>query len=151
LNKKSSISRVIYEYINTVTSARSANTGRTYQNAMNAFSNMLDEHHLPATSTPISSLPEDAVIWFISALKRYSPTTERLYLTAMAGFYEFLSAERLCEINLPRLRLLIRQRARKPGLRLPQFPFNNIEKILEYANKIAQALTHLSRHRTTGS
>ena len=88
-------------------------------------------------STPISTLPEDAVSWFIAALKVYSPTTERLYLTALSGFYEYLSAERLCEINLPRIRLLIRQRARKPGQRLPQFPYNNIEKILEYANNIA--------------
>jgi integrase len=71
----------------------------------------------------------------------YSPTTERLYLTALTGFYEYLSAERLCEINLPRIRLLIKQRARKPGQRLPQFPFNNIEIILEYANKIALSST----------
>jgi len=98
---------------------------------------MLNDRKLPTDTTPISELPEDAVIWFISALKVYSATTERLYLTALAGFYEYLSAERLCEINLPRIRLLIRQRARKPGQRLPQFPFNNIEIILEYANNIA--------------
>ena len=137
MNKRTSISHIINEYINTVTSARSANTGRTYQNAMNAFSNMLNDRKLPTDTTPISEFPEDAVIWFISALKVYSATTERLYLTAVAGFYEYLSAERLCEINLPRIRLLIRQRARKPGQRLPQFPFNNIEIILEYANNIA--------------
>lgn len=137
MNKRTSISHVINEYINTVTSARSANTGRTYQNAMNAFSNMLTDRKLLPDSTSISALPEDAVTWFISALKVYSATTERLYLTALAGFYEYLTAERLCEINLPRIRLLIRQRARKPGQRLPQFPFNNIEKILEYAKKFA--------------
>lgn len=137
MNKRSTISHVITEYINTVTSARSANTGRTYQNAMNAFRIMLIDRKLPPDSTPISALPEDAISLFILALKIYSPTTERLYLTALAGFYEYLSAERLCEINLPRIRLLIRQRARKPGQRLPQFPFNNIEKILEYANNIA--------------
>lgn len=136
MNKRTSISHVINGYINTVTSARSANTGRTYQNAMNAFSNMLNDRKLPPETTPISAMPEDAVAWFISALKVYSATTERLYLTALTGFYEFLSAERLCEINLPRIRLLIRQRARKPGQRLPQFPFSNIEKILEYARKI---------------
>jgi len=138
MNKKSSIARVINEYIVTVSSARSANTGRTYKNAMNSFSNMLQMHQLPIASTPISALSEDAASWFIVSLKDYSPTTERLYLTAMAGFFEYLSAERLCEINLPRLRLLIRQRARKPGQRLPQFPYNNIEIVLENANKIAQ-------------
>jgi len=138
MNKKSSVAAVIHEYIISVTSARSANTGRTYKNAMNSFSTMLQMHQLPAASTPISALSEDAASWFIVFLKDYSPTTERLYLTAMAGFFEYLSAERLCEINLPRLRLLIRQRARKPGQRLPQFPYNNIEIVLDSANNIAQ-------------
>jgi integrase/recombinase XerC len=137
MNKRSSISRVIDQYIYTVSSARSTNTGRTYRNAMNAFCLMLSDHNLSPETTPISTLPEDAVMWFISALKVYSATTERLYLTALCGFYEYLSAERLCEINLPRIRLLIRQRARKPGRRLPQFPFDSIEKILEYAKLIA--------------
>ena len=124
MNKRTSISHVINEYINTVTSARSANTARTYHNAIKSFSSMLQSHQISPDTTPISLLPEDAVSWFIASLKGYSPTTERLYLTAMAGFYEYLSAERLCEINLPRMRLLIRQRARKPGQRLPQFPYN---------------------------
>ena len=137
MNKRSSIKTVIDQYINTVTSARSANTGRTYRNAMNAFQLMLEEHKLPTGDIPIASLPEDAVIWFISSLKVYSPTTERLYLTALTGFYEYISAERLCEINLPRVRLLIHQRARKPGQRLPQFPYNDIDKILNNANNIA--------------
>src|SRR4030043_1993472 len=137
MNKKSSISRVIYEYINTVTAARSVNTARTYHNAMKSFSKMLEIHQLPPDHTPISVLSEDAVAWFIASLKEYSPTTERLYLSAIAGFYEYLSAERLCEINLPRLRLLIRQRARKPGQRLPQFPYNKIEIVLNNVNNIA--------------
>jgi integrase/recombinase XerC len=137
MNKKTSISRVINAYIESVTSARSINTGRTYHNAMTAFEIMLSEHDLSPETTPIASLPEEALTWFITTLKVYSPTTERLYLTALTGFYEYLSAERLCEINLPRVRLLIRQRARKPGVRLPQFPYNNIENILEYAKKIA--------------
>ena len=137
MNKDSTISLVINRYINTVNSARSVNTGRTYRNAMNSFQLMLTDHRLVPDNTSISALPDDSVTWFLTALKVYSPTTERLYLTALTGFYEYLSAERLCEINLPRIRLLIRQRARKPGQRLPQFPYNNIENILKYANNIA--------------
>jgi integrase len=98
---------------------------------------MLADHNMAAETTPISALDEDAIPWFIAALKVYSPTTERLYLTALTGLYEYLSAERLCEINLPRMRMIIRQRARKPGQRLPQFPYRDIEKILENAEKIA--------------
>jgi integrase len=68
-----------------------------------------------------------------NSLKNHAPTTERLYLTAVSGFFEFLVAERLAEINLPRIRLLIQQRARKPGQRLPQFPASQIDLILEKA------------------
>jgi integrase len=51
----------------------------------------------------------------------------------VVGFYEFLAGENLAPINLPRIRLLIKQRARKPGIRLPQFPKSAIEKVLDYA------------------
>jgi len=137
MNRKSPISSVINEYIITINSARSANTARTYSNAMNSFKNMLVIHQVPPATSPISVLTEDVATWYIAFLKDYSPTTERLYLTAMTGFYEYLLAERLCEINLPRLRLLIRQRARKPGQRLPQFPYNKIEIVLNNVNNIA--------------
>jgi integrase/recombinase XerC len=82
-------------------------------------------------------LPEDAIAWFAVALKDYAPATEQLYLTAAAGFYEYLAAERLSAPNLPRLRLLIHQRARKPGQRLPQFPREKIELIINYAINLA--------------
>jgi len=131
------ISQAIDEYIKVVASARSANTGRTYNNAMNAFRHMLIYNQIQPESTAILELPENSIVWFISALKNYAPSTERLYLTAVVGFYEYLAAERLYEINLPRLRLLVRQRARKPGQRLPQFPYENIAIILKYANKLA--------------
>jgi len=37
--------------------------------------------------------------------------------------------------------MLIRQRSRRPGQRLPQFPQNDIELVLEYAINIAQQRT----------
>jgi site-specific recombinase XerD len=55
------------------------------------------------------------------------------YLTVAKDFYEFLAAERLIEPNLPRVRLLIRQRARRVGQRLPQFPRDHIKQVLEHA------------------
>jgi integrase/recombinase XerC len=60
-----------------------------------------------------------------------------MYLTAVTGFYEFLVAERLSELNLPRVRLLVRQRSRKPGQRLPQFPQSDIEQVILHAINLA--------------
>ena len=141
------IQEAIQDYLKNIALARSENTARTYHNALQAFSTVLKDHDLPIEKTPLTSLTEDAVGWLASGLKPYAPTTERLYLTAVAGFYEYLAAERLTEPNLPRMRMLIRQRARKPGQRLPQFPRNDIENIIEYANNLASVNTADEKER----
>ncbi len=127
----------IQMYIDSVSMARSPNTARTYKNALNAFLESLIESKVDPETQEISVLPEDAVTWFARYLKHYSPTTERLYLTALNGFYEFIAAERLADPNLPRVRMLIQQRARRVGKRLPQFPKNYIEQSIGYANNLA--------------
>ncbi len=137
MHSNKSIQEAIQGYLDSVALSRSVNTARTYKNALNAFSQVLVNNKLDLEKTPISDLSEDAVIWFSSNLKSYSPTTERLYLTTVNGFYEYLAAERLAEPNLPRVRMLIRQRARRVGQRLPQFPRNHIEQVLEFANNLA--------------
>ena len=133
------VSQAIERYLENVSMARSENTARTYRNGMAAFTQCLEDKGVKTRGAPIETLPEDASAWFLAALKVYSPATERLYVTAMAGFYEFLAAERLASPNLPRLRLLIRQRARRSGQRLPQFPRLAIEDVLEYAETLAGA------------
>jgi len=131
------ISQSTQDYIDNVILARSQNTARTYRNALSAFLVVIEDNGLNPDETAVRDLPEDAVTWFATALKDHAPATEALYLTAAAGFYEYLAAERLADPNLPRLRLLIRQRGRRSGQRLPQFPRNSIEKVLEYANNLA--------------
>jgi len=132
-----SIASAMAAYLDSVNLARSQNTARTYANALRAFGALLKNKKIDIDKIPVSELKEDAVAWFAVYLKDFAPTTEQLYLTAVAGFYEFVAAERLAELNLPRLRLLIRQRSRKPGQRLPQFPRTAIEDILQYAINIA--------------
>ncbi|NMC16177.1 MAG: tyrosine-type recombinase/integrase [Chloroflexi bacterium] len=127
------VSQALSSYLASVRLSRSANTARTYTNAMNLFSQVLSGHKLDLEAMPVSALTEEPVIWIIRALKDMAPSTEQCYLTAVVGFYEFLAGENLAPINLPRIRLLIKQRARKPGIRLPQFPKSAIEKVLDYA------------------
>jgi site-specific recombinase XerD len=131
------IDDAISQYLRNVSLARSANTARSYTNALKAFASVLKSNGLPTDATKISDITEDMISWFALALKNYAPATEQLYLTAVAGFFEFLAAEKLSDPNLPRMRLLIRQRSRKTGKRLPQFPRTDIEKIMEYANNLA--------------
>jgi integrase len=97
---------------------------------------VLDDNNLNPQTMRADLIHEDAITLLATHLKDFSPATERLYLQAVTGFYEYLAAERLSEVNLPRLRLLIRQRARRPGIRLPQFPANDIERVLEFVSEI---------------
>jgi integrase/recombinase XerC len=127
------ISQAMTAYLDSVALSRSPNTARSYSNALRFFTLVLDVYHVPPAETPVKDLSEDAVAWLATALKDFTAATEQLYLTAARGFYEFLAAERLARPNLPRLNLLIRQRSRKPGQRLPQFPREQIEDIIEYA------------------
>ncbi len=131
------IQQAVSRYLDSVQLARSAATARTYTNALRAFLITLQGHGMDPEQTPITDLHEDAVAWFAADLKGYAPATERLYLTAVTGFYDYLAAENLTPINLPRVRLLIRQRARRPGQRLPQFPRDEIEQVIRYAKNLA--------------
>jgi len=131
-----SIYQSIQDYLNSVELARSPHTASTYKNALNFYITVLQSRHLDLENTEVQTLSEDTIVWLTNALKDHAATTERLYLTAVTGFFEFLVAERLADINLPRVRLLIQQRARKPGQRLPQFPASQIDLILEKAEQL---------------
>jgi integrase/recombinase XerC len=124
----------IEKYLDTVRLARSSNTRRAYANAMSLFKSVLHLNGFDPENSPVRPLTEDAASWMADALKDFSPATEQLYLAATVRFYEFLAAEKLAEINLPRLKLLLRQRTRRPGQRLPQFPRNDIERVIEYVD-----------------
>ena len=111
------IALAIAKYVDSVRLARLPNTALAYGKAMNSFQAVLRENSLDPEHSPVSELTEEALAWFIVALKDYSPATEQLYLNAVVGFYKFLVADNLSEINLPRLEMLRRQRARRAGQR----------------------------------
>lgn len=125
----------ITNYLDTVKMSRSEHTARAYKNAINVFQAVLIEQWLDPKTTPAEKLTEDMISHFAVYLKNFSPATERLYLQAVTGFYKYVSAERLADINLPRMDLLIKQRKRKAGIRLPQFPADDIERVLAFVKE----------------
>lgn len=131
------IIQAITQYLENIQRARSSNTTATYSFAMNAFEACLKKNGVDPAKTPIVDLDEGAIAWLAADLKTHAPATEALYLQATVGFYEFIAAERLHFPNLPRLRLLVRQRGRRAGQRLPQFPRDDIEKVLEHVQTIS--------------
>jgi site-specific recombinase XerD len=141
-----SVQEAIGAYLESVALARSPNTARTYRNALTAFRASLEKHAVPL-ETAVADADENWVAEFASDLKPYAPSTERLYLTAVAGWYQFLAAERLAAVNLPRLRLLIRRRARRPAQRLQQFPRRDLDTIVQFATKLAYSPAQDDRQR----
>jgi integrase len=144
-----SIQEAVENYLISVAEARSERTARTYRNAMNSFCTALrtvpqdtrKKDILDPQSAGIESLSVDRILVFIRYLKTYSTATENLYLSAAAGFYDFLAAEYADELphspNLPRLRELISKRARKQGRRRPKFPRYEIEKLIDYSSNLS--------------
>jgi integrase/recombinase XerC len=133
----STIRQAIDAYLESVTLARSPKTAATYKHAINAYIQVLEVRGILVQETAVVSLKEESIAWFAAYLKDYTAATEMLYLQAVKNFFEFLAAEQLASPNLPRIRLLIRQRARRPGKRLPQFPAELIERVLNYAMNMA--------------
>ena len=143
------IAQAIQNYLGIVRRAKSKNTADTYSKALKSFQVMLAEHGLDSQVSPVVELTEDVLADFAMYLKDASPATERLYIQSVKGFYKFLAAERLAEINLPRLDLLLEQRVRKPGLRLPQFPASDIERVLEYVSNVENLSSQTEDPATT--
>ena len=137
------ISEAVEQYLATVTrrsgdQAQKKNaTARSYRNGLNTFRQSLKDAQIDPDATDVSTIREDWIDHLIDALNDKSPATENLYLSAASNFYHYLAAHELAEINLPRLKELVNQRSRKLGRRIPQFPRDEIERLIAYAETLA--------------
>ena len=145
-----SIAFVIQEYLEVVKLAHSQNTALTYGKALKEFKKMLIKSRIDPETSPAGMLTEDMISRLVMYMKSFAPATEQLYVRAVARFYKYLAAERLAEINLPRMDLLIEQRTRKPGMRLPQFPTSNIERVLDFVSDAASLVSDSPIERLRG-
>jgi len=134
------ITDAINKYLDMVKLSRSKHTMLAYKNALQIFSSVLTEKWLEPETTPIAKLTEDLISPLADYLKTYSAATERMYLQAVKGFYLYIDSERLAEINQSRVIVLIRQRSRPAGVRLPQFPVEDIERLLGQVEVISNLM-----------
>lgn len=139
--KSLTISDAMAQYLGTVERARSKATALSYKNALNVFRHMLVEKGLDPALAPLAEFNEDYFARFIDYLNPYTTATEQLYLQAVKGFYLYLAAENLVDVNLARLILLKRQRARRPGRNLPQYDMNEVDALLDKAKDVQNLMS----------
>ena len=139
--KSLTISDVMSAYLRMVERARSRHTMLAYKNALQIFRDVLKKKSLNPDSTPIENLTEDLISPLTDYLNVFSPATEQLYLQAVKGFFLFVDSERLANVNQSRVAVLIRQRSRRPGVRYPQFPVNDIAVLLSKIENVENMST----------
>ena len=134
------ISNVMNAYLGMVERARSKHTMLAYKSALQIFRDVLNKKSLDPDITPIEKLTEDLFSKLVDHLNVYAPTTEQLYLQAVKGFYLYVDSEKLIDVSQSRLTVLIRQRSRRPGIRLPQFPEDEIAVLLDRVQNVENLL-----------
>lgn len=122
----------VSKFVRMVEQSRSANTSISYAKGLRFYCLILQENGLDEKSLPANQISEDSLIWLLDALKDYSPATEQLYTATVTRFFNFLVAEKISDINLSRAKEIVRMRSRRLGQRLPQFPRNEIEQIIDF-------------------
>jgi integrase/recombinase XerC len=131
------ISDLISQYLHMLERIRSKHTVLAYMNALHVFGMVLEKLSLRPDVTPIDKMTEDLFMKFVEYLHDdFAPTTEQLYLQAVKGFYLYVDAEKLIQVSQSRLTVIIRQRSRRPGTRLQQFPTDSVETLLEKAQDV---------------
>ncbi len=133
-----SIKDTITDYLLSIEMTRARKTYLTYQTGMNQFAAFLCGSDFDPEKDDISTLTEQTAGIFAQALsdRRFSPATIKLYLTAVNGFYEYLSLELELPLNLDLVRRIIKSKSPRPRRRLPQFSWEDIERVIAYCQQI---------------
>jgi site-specific recombinase XerD len=140
---KITITQSIEQYLETLRNANSDKTVRTYRTALNGFCRMLAQASQsidPGQAAP-QVLDVQYIDAFIAFLDNKSPATEKLYLTAVRSFYAYLEDEGLGRPNLGKIQRHIQQRTRKAAWAPEVFPREGIEKLITYAENLADQST----------
>jgi site-specific recombinase XerD len=128
---------------------RSANTIRAYQNGLKNFCILLHDAGLDPETETTEQLTEQHVRDFLSSLgAEHAKATINLHMAAVRAYIEFLDEQELVsQVNISRLARQLKKRMPRPGRRLAQFPRDEIEKVLEFAEALADAPAETDEER----
>ncbi len=125
-------------YLRQIKRSKSRHTAAAYEQGLKAFAACLaaGEPPLVFTETEVEALSPRWLEPFLTGLQQQSVATERLYTTAVAGFYRYVAAQEWAALNLSTLDFELSQR-RRQGKRLHLFPEQGVEQILAHAQEQA--------------
>ncbi len=143
------IAEAIEDYLHQKALSRSAKTAQTYRHGLEHFVEVLGAHDVEATASPAGLGEMMLVLRFVEHLQdlALSTSTQKLYSSAVSGFYKYLAARSLASVNLQALDEIFRQHIKRPGKRLPQFPKADIEKVLAHAESLVSLPVQDERDR----
>ena len=119
-------------FLEHVKNTRSIQTARTYGYALRGLLGFA------SPSLPLEAFSLDLVAGYLDSLSGLSPYTERVHIQAIKSFLVFLAAQRLMDVDFPRLSLILKGRRRLPP-RLIAFPEQGVERLLEVALEMVQS------------
>jgi integrase/recombinase XerC len=120
------------KFLAMIKQTRSHNTYISYTKGVGDFLDIISDSGINLKATSSQEIKDEYLIAFLDHLNQFSPATEQLYSITAARFYNFLMAERLADVNLARVREIIKMRTRRTSQRLPQFPRTEIEQIISH-------------------
>jgi integrase/recombinase XerC len=123
-------------YLAEIGKSRAASTLNTYYYTIEKFKATLTERDLALAETPLTAMTNEWIQWFLDDLRLLEPTTERSYLAAIIGFYEYVVAKNWLDLNLTELRYFIKRRQRKLPQKAQRFPKQQIEKLLKSLDEL---------------
>ncbi len=133
------IDEAMDRYLKQIKRSKSANTATAYGQGLQAFGLSIADSGLEIdfAETDISHLSPHWLEPFLNDLQKQSVATERLYTTAVAGFYRYVAAQEWAAINLSTLDFAMSQR-RSQGKRLHIFPEKKVETLLAFMEEAAE-------------
>ncbi len=118
-------------YLDEIGKSRASSTLRTYSYTIGKFKLCLAKNQCPPDTTALPKIDNEWVQWFLDDLRVLAPTTERVNLAPIIGFYEYVVAKNWLTLNLTEMRYFIRRRQRKLPERVQRFPHQQIKTLLK--------------------
>jgi len=135
------VSQVIEDYLAMMHVTRAKRTWLNHHNGLSKFSELLAERGVDPNKVEITDLPEVAVGWFAESLADKAPGTIKVYVQAVKGLYRYTVAEDMAHFNLVLIDQIIKTRTKRQGQRLPQFPTEDIDKLLDAVDSLKRKPT----------